>query len=219
MLRSTGELITFDKAAARASRLRRRVFKWVEVVEVLKVKERGLWAAMVTLTYKSMHDWRGNQIREFMLWVKKLAGCKLRAYAWVAELQKRGAIHYHVILVLSRGFRLPKPDRAGAWPYGMSRVEKARTFYYIAKYTSKGNDQDDNEYPRGARTFATWICGEAKELPQHLSYRRSVFPKWLREILDDSPDCETARRVVGGGWAIGDTCHKSPYVYLGLRAA
>jgi Protein of unknown function (DUF3296). len=30
-------------------------------------------------------------------------------YVWVAELQKRGALHYHVLLWLPRGLTLPNP--------------------------------------------------------------------------------------------------------------
>lgn len=215
----TGELVTIDKALARVSRMRRRVFAWVGVVNDLKVSERGLWAAMVTLTYKTADQWRAGHIREFMLWVKKNAGAHLRAYAWVAELQKRGAVHYHVILVLSRGYKLPKPDKAGGWRYGMSRVEKARSFWYIAKYTSKGVHADDNQFPKGARIFATWACKEASDVASHYGYRLSVYPKWLREIIDSCHSGEIARRERGGGWVIGESRYKSPYVYLGIRGA
>jgi hypothetical protein len=191
----------------------------VEVVYDLQGQEKGLWAAMVTLTYHDGGQWQPGHIREFMLWVKKLAGRHLRGYCWVAELQKRGALHYHVLLVLSRGFRLPKPDKTGAWVYGSSRVEKARTFYYIAKYTSKGADDDNNRYPRGARIFATWLCGEAKTCQHHPEYRRSVFPNWLREILADTGDGQTARRLDGGGWEIAGKIYRSPFVYLGIPGA
>jgi hypothetical protein len=57
-----------------------------------------------------------------MLTLKKLLGDKLLAYAWVAELEKRGVIHYHIMIVvppdLVIGDDLPYPDEAVLWRYG-----------------------------------------------------------------------------------------------------
>ena len=55
--------------------------------------------AMVTLTYRNIDDWRADDVSYFMRLVRQW--CKRREievrYVWVAELQKRGAVHYHVV--------------------------------------------------------------------------------------------------------------------------
>ena len=63
-----------------------------------ETKGSSLW--MVTLTYAGVDDWRPNHIREFMQAFRKLYKKKLVGYAWVAELQERGAVHYHVMVYL-----------------------------------------------------------------------------------------------------------------------
>jgi hypothetical protein len=74
-------------------------------------------------------------------------------YVWVAEMQERGAVHYHVIFWLPRGLHMPKPDKRGWWPCGDSRIEAARhAVGYVAKYASKG--EEGPAFPRGVRIHA-----------------------------------------------------------------
>lgn len=208
----TGQEWVCDPTAARIARLRRRVFSWVEVMRERCAEVKGSWHCMITLTYSDVYGWRKDHIRDFMLWVKRRLNERLLGYAWVAELQKRGAVHYHVILALSNGSRLPKPDKCGSWPHGMTRIEKARTLYYICKYTSKGGDNDGNDFPKHARTFGLYVDREAKRNASHHSYRTSSYPKWLVAIIDTGNFGERAWRERGGGWRIGNFVFHSPYV-------
>lgn len=70
---------------------------------------------MVTLTYRNIDDWCTDDISYFMRLVRQW--CKRRQiavrYVWVAELQKRSAVHYHVVFWLPIGISLPKPDKQG----------------------------------------------------------------------------------------------------------
>lgn len=213
--RATGETFVLDPALARSARLRRRIFAWAKTMTEFTSGTKGCFALMVTLTYRHGRQWRPRHVRQFMLSTRKLLGEKLLGYAWVAELQKRGAVHYHVLLSVSRGAFLPMPDKNGDWPYGMTQVVKAKTLYYIAKYSQKGNDDDGNEYPKGCRIYATWVSAEVKKQAYYTDLRTSVFPKWLREIIDSCGNSETPRRERGGGWRIGDQVYKSPYYLLG----
>jgi hypothetical protein len=213
----TGLFIELDPAAARLSRLRRRIFAWVETMQEAKHVCRKSWAMMITLTYRQVGDWKPQHIREFMLWVKKRLGERLLGYAWVAELQERGAIHYHVLVNLTNGKRLPMPDKVGAWPHGSSRIEKARTLYYIAKYAQKGQGPNDNSYPRGARIFATYVSPDARCVGAHTNYKSSVYPKWLRDIVDIGTYGKVARRQPRGGWRIGKYLFASPYQIVSVK--
>jgi hypothetical protein len=99
----------------------------------------------VTLTYVGVDDWEPKHIskatRLFRAWAKaKQVDCR---YVWVAELQKRGAVHYHLLAWLPVGVTMPQWDRPQAakqawWPHGMSNTEKARAgIGYLMKYLSK----------------------------------------------------------------------------------
>ena len=67
----------------------------------------------VTLTYADCDGWRPDHVSEalqrFRHWCRGL-GIPCR-YTWVAELQKRGAVHYHLLAWLPVGVSMPKWDR------------------------------------------------------------------------------------------------------------
>lgn len=112
---------------------------------------------MVTLTYRQGGDWRPSHLRQCMTalreWMRRRS-LPLR-YVWVAELQQRGAIHYHIALFVPRGFRLPMFDVQGWWPHGSTRIEKAvAAVPYLMKYLSKGEDKKGAwRLPEGARMY------------------------------------------------------------------
>lgn len=108
-------------------------------------------AIMVTLTYAPGETWHGRHISSFLhaarQWHRR-AGLRMN-YVWVAEMQERGAVHYHVCFWMPSGWHLPKPDKRGWWSYGMSNIKAARSVGYIAKYASKG--ADGPPFPKGVR--------------------------------------------------------------------
>jgi hypothetical protein len=105
---------------------------------------------MVTLTYRGVDDWRADHISTASERFRRHCA-RLRIpcrYLWVAELQKRGAVHYHLVAWLPKGVQMPHWDRetttasgrktAPFWSHGMTNVEKARTGVgYLMKYLSK----------------------------------------------------------------------------------
>lgn len=156
-------------------------------------------AAMITLTYREIAGWQGRHINEFVKHVRQwLArrGHEFR-YVWVAELQSRGAVHYHLVTWLPRGVTLPKPDKQGWWTHGSSRIEWARRpVGYLTKYASKG---DLGEMPRGLRLHGRGGLDQ--------SQRRVVswwlLPRYVR-IAFQLPFL-VIRRALGGGWLAVDT--------------
>ena len=150
--------------------------------------------AMVTLTYKDRDTWAKRHVSDFLMHCRKFLqrrGFGFR-YTWVAELQKRGAVHYHVLIWLPRLQKLPKPDEQGWWPHGMSKIEWTRNAVgYIAMYA--GKDEDITQFPKGLR-----ICGSGGlDKNRRMERRWWLSPAWVRReyAISDDP-----RRAEGGGY-------------------
>ena len=173
------------------------------------LQSRNFVPVMVTLTYadrgRSAYDPR--HVSDFLHRVRyrlhrdHIPCC----YVWVLEDQKDSTPHYHVILWLPRGYRLPMPDKVGWWPHGSTRIEVARKAVgYIAAYAAKVGRDGRSEWeaslalPRHARV---WGAGG---LSQHM---RSVLRWWhlpahFRESFGS--DAQLVR-CKGGGWVSRST--------------
>lgn len=120
-------------------------------------KENDVMPVMIGLTYKNPEDYSPGDINDYMKKIKQMLGDKLIAFAWVAEMQRRGALHYHVLLVMEKGKKLPKPDASGMWSKGSSSIAKAKSFYYICEYVGKEYQKNFDAYPKSARLYAASI--------------------------------------------------------------
>lgn len=150
--------------------------------------------AMVTLTYER-DTWQGTHMAAYIdhvrKWLFRRCGQKLR-YIWVAEMQKRGVIHYHVLYFLPKGITMPKADKQGWWPHGSTRTERAvAPVQYVMKYASKFESKEG--FPKGARSYAVGGLDETSvrsrrwfNLPAFIKARASINDCW--------------QRSVGGGW-------------------
>ncbi len=121
---------------------------------------------MVTLTYEKSDDYEAGHIRNYVKSLKRKLGKRLLAWAWVAELQRRGAIHYHMTIMMEKGTRFPMPDKSGMWKFGMSKVQKAKSPWYLVKYVGKDHQKDLSKYPKGCRLYATSIRFGGEETRQ-----------------------------------------------------
>jgi len=115
----------------------------------------------------------------------------------VQEFTKKGRPHYHLLIWLPRGITLPKPDKRGWWPYGMTKIEWAyNAIGYIAKYASKA---DSLHRPAlGARMHGNGGLTE----DALLEARWWKLPAWAREQCQPS---DKLRRRIGGGILNPDT--------------
>jgi hypothetical protein len=169
--------------------------------------------AMLTLTYRDDVEFSPRQISDLLQHVRKWLqrhGAPFVAYVWVMELTKRGRPHYHILIWLPHGMRLPKPDKQGWWPWGYTRIEWARSALgYLVKYSSKAQGQGvDDAYviPERAR-----LHGNGGLDPSRRRIRRwRLFPQWVREVFsfDDDP-----MRAKGGGFAsrVTGEFHETPW--------
>lgn len=166
---------------------------------------------MLTLTYRPDVEWAAGQVSTLVRHIRQYLarrGIPMR-FVWVQEFTKKGRPHYHMLLWLPLGITLPKPDKRGWWPCGMTKIEWARNAIgYIAKYASKG---DSLAQPaKGARMHGGGGLTDEALLEQ----RWWKLPSWLRDDVGPSDRVRRAAPRSGGGFVHPDSgeVFKSPWV-------
>lgn len=197
------------------------------------LKEKGTYyPVFVTLTYRDQDDWDAKDISNIIDryrkdWIRRLGRPASHfRYVWVAEMQKRGVIHYHLVLWCPRGKSLLVPDlkagrhvvegksdRYGAgWSKGMSNIVGVRkgVVGYLAKYLSKGSQPAEFEgkkvyFPKGARIFGMGgLCAAARG---KIAYAK--LPQYVRRVFDHG---ERIKKV-SGGYVQGNVSLVSPWTF------
>jgi hypothetical protein len=212
------EYIVIDNRAARISRMNKRVFSWAESIKPVTDKNSGCQMLMIGLTYKPGQEWKANDIRDYIIKLKRRVGIKnIIGMARVGELQERGAVHYHIVIVVKKGVWIPKPDKSGLWWHGSSKVEVARSPFYLVSYTKK-KYQKEGIFPKGIRMYEVWINPEYITLLERWHFRLSTLPAWLKaEIIKDTDKLgEKWNRLTGGGWSFAGQEFRSPYRFVGI---
>ena len=178
-----------ETARKRIKRLRRSVWASGHLHGIARHGFRPPVAWMVTLTYRGVEDWRPDHVsaatERFRRWCARVRVAP--RYLWVAELQQRGAVHYHLIVWLPEGVRMPHWDKCSRapsgrivrpmWPHGMTNVEQARTGVgYLMKYVSKLSDV--STFPPGLRLY-----GVGGLDPQARAVRTwHNLPEWAKRL-------------------------------------
>jgi len=184
-----------ERHLSRLKRMRRTVLNSARLLEQRIDSNRYYWV-MVTLTYAPEHKWMVQNVSGFIQgcrdYLKATYGLQKLHYVWVMELQKRGAPHYHVLLRLPHGMRIPKPDKSGLWFLGHTEVARARhAVGYLAKYASKGDASTIHRFPKGSR-----LHGASSLLNDEVAIRSWWnLPQWVRETVKD---ITFVTRIVGG---------------------
>lgn len=168
-----GSATVFTKELQRKSRvanLRKTIYNFgCGVEELLAGKSYVPW--LCSLTYRDVDGWSPNDIRFFLNRVRVYLyrrGLPF-VYCWVAELQKRGALHYHVMIWLPKGFKLPKFARFGWWEHGFTDQKPAqKAVGYLMKYISK--DDTKNNFPKGVRIYG--YGGASVEVKRRIRFFR-----------------------------------------------
>lgn len=204
-----------DRASTRLKKMKHGVMTAARLVGECCAR-RGIRykPAFITLTYAPGSTWRPKHVAEFLDLARKFtkrAGHDFR-YVWVAEMQSRGVVHYHVIAWLPVGFKLPKPDDRGWWPHGCTEIKWARKpAGYLAKYASKGMEPDSPQFPKGIR-----ISGQGGfDVEARREYRWWRAPSEAREALGA---CADIRRITGGRFdAVTGLYWESPWTLVNLN--
>lgn len=213
------EELVVDTKEGRLKRMRRAILTTArltqQVLQASRVRYR-VW--MLTLTYKDVDGWAPEQITQFLRCVRmwgKRRGFET-PYSWVAELQQRGAVHYHVALWLPRGVTPPKADKQGWWRHGMTRTEAARRAVgYLAKYVSKFESKSCRPFPKGLRLYGSGCLAAAVRLVR----RWWMLPGFLRSSCNPAHDFI---RAAGGGFVsrgLGGLLVASPWRIAAISGA
>ena len=166
----TGRVSVMDVYKKRLDYLQHLTFRWVDfmLLHYAKSMRRDV---MITLTYAPPKTYSAGDINYYMKLLKQSLGDNLLGFMWVAEMQKRKEIHYHIELVVKRGVKIPMPDKSGMWSHGMSKIETVKSLFYIGKYAGKEYQKNYDLFPRGARGHGMSI--RDAEL-------RSKFAEWWK---------------------------------------
>lgn len=164
---------------ARLKRMRRTVLNSCRSMVRSRRGFRDRWL-MQTLTYRPGLSWTSKHVSEFLnrmgMWLRRRRA--EFSYVWVLELTKAGVPHYHVLVRVPYGVRIPRADDAGWWQHGSTRTEQARgPVGYLAKYASKGGSAAD--FPKGARLHGA--AGLNRDLRTVVQFWN--LPVWCRERL------------------------------------
>lgn len=216
--------MSVDTTKSRSKRLKRAWMAWLLDVRI----RRG--CLFVTLTFAGDGKNAKNEIRRFMDRLKKAYGIK--KYFWWCELQKRGVVHYHVVIPDVR--YIPKQFVASIWGNGfvdLVWISKLSDIYrYVMKYVHKLKKSYQQDYKRfaklywGFRVFGSnrlrsfnaklmrlpaWLVGIAqkmKEIPVRLS------SCWEFSSFYVFSPWRVVRVVykIGGGWIV-------QLVWVGIR--
>lgn len=195
--------LEIDPNHSRALRLKKSVITGARLhdQEATQGSTRGAWY-MLTTTYASGRRASPRDISELLKRVRgyfnrstgraeRFRGSRFR-YLWVLELTKSLRPHYHVLLWIPRGIFIPHVDRAGWWPHGLTKFEKARNAVgYLAKYASKFCGAAAAALPKGFRTHA--VGGLGDESKRELRWWKA--PAEAREALGAFADI---RKTLGG---------------------
>lgn len=205
-LLAEAEIVEIDKDVARLTRLRKSLGVAAKCLHNLGAKNQRVW--MQTLTYAGDNgQWRAEHISRYLdalrKWHYSRTGVKKVRYVWCAELQKRGVIHYHVVVWLDNSLTPPKADRPWKnkgrweppmWRQGMSnRLESHAPVAYIMKYASKIETKNVGGFPRGARIHG---CGGLDVTGRGI--RRWVL--WPAYVQGNAEVGEPWKPAVGGGY-------------------
>lgn len=212
----TDNVIEIDRAQARITRLRKSLGVAAKCLHNAGSMKQRVW--MQTLTYRGDNrDWKPEHISRYLdalrKWHYAKTGSKTVRYAWVAELQQRGVIHYHVVIWLEHGLTPPKGDRqwsstdrkglkvwhAPMWVHGMSnRLQATAPVAYLMKYASKIESKSVGGFPHGARIHG---CGGLDESGR--GCRRWVL--WPSYVQANAAVNDRFRPAPGGGYVNAET--------------
>lgn len=177
---------SIDPVESRITRMKRGTITTARLhQEAMTFQRVRFKTAMLTLTYKPGVEWQPHHISDLIKCIREYCRrwrIEFRG-VWVAELQQRGAVHFHLLFWLPFGVTLPKPDKRGWWPHGMTQWMWIRKpLRYITKYVSKGSG--DHHFPKGLRLYGGFGLGKQQKMQR----RWWMLPGYIRQRFTDWQD-------------------------------
>jgi len=165
----TGEVAVIDQFEKRKQLMRLRIVAWAETMKQYRASHETRMV-MIGLSYAHDGDYQAGHINLYIKDLKRRLGENLIGFAWVSELTERGRIHYHLVLLVKKGSRIPLPDKSGMWSHGTSSIQTANTPYYLVKYVGKEHQKDLGRYPKSCRLYGVSV--RALDVKYRHLYRR-----------------------------------------------
>jgi len=193
-----------DTSKNRAKRLKRCWLAWLLDTPI----RRG--CLFVTLTFSGDGSNSKDAIRRFIDRMKKEFG--FAHYFWWAELQRRGVIHYHVVIPDIR--YIPKEVVARFWGRGFVKLvwikSKERIFRYVMKYVRKLKKRYQQDYRKFHKLYRCMRIVGMNRL-KGFDARMVKLPGWLVGLAERMR--EIPRRV-GSVWEFSCMVCKSPWRFV-----
>lgn len=195
-------VIEIDPCKARVARMRKGLGVGAKRLHNMYRGKQN--QCLVTLTYRGDNrNWLPEHISTYLAcvkrWYMRQTGLKGLRYAWVAELQQRGVIHYHIVFWLRKGLTMPKADKQGWWPHGMANTKRATApIAYLMKYVSKVDSKNVGAFPHGARIFGLGGLDKTGR-----DCKRWVL--WPAYLQGNAASGDPFKPTIGGGYTNVDT--------------
>lgn len=190
----SGDMALIDPRGQRSAKCRKSILNASRLLTKRLQAERVRYkCCLITLTYRKTGEWQPKHISAYIHLVRKYLAKRGHDLlgVWKLEMQKRGAVHYHILLWLPKGVTLPFADKQGWWKHGASNQVWVKNAYgYCAKYIGK---DEHGMIPKGARMFS--LLG--LEALEKREIRWWNTPAYIR---DQWPMDHDPIRAKGGGW-------------------
>jgi hypothetical protein len=144
-------------------------------------------------------------------------------------------VHYHMIIVMTKGSNLPTADKSGMWPWGMSTMTSLNRWgqgvgYAIHGYAGSNRAQWEGEFPKGMHKFEVWIKESGITSLAYWIFRLSAAPDWVGDRAKrmvavigelaypklEYVDYKVDGKVVGRSsvWTVGGVKLRSPWYWV-----
>lgn len=204
--RRSRKMLVIPQEVLRIGRLRRKVKVWVMTAPLHEVGN-GLRLRNCRLSYRPGRDYEAGDIREYIRKLRRHCKVNLIGYVWIAEIQKRGAVHYHVWELVRAGTRLPLPE--AWWPWGYTHVKTAKDLNYVFMDMYKATQK--RGYPKDIRIYGMYIRKEYRVG----AWKWRNYPGWVQTEGELKHNGEVPERVNGGfSWG-GDVVYSRIARYMG----
>jgi hypothetical protein len=204
-VRNDGSYCVINNDQLRMNRINSKLNAWERVI-----RSKGDYidtrAYQIGLSYRPGETWKQKDISDYLENVMEYATReKVVGYSWVAEMQKRGEVHYHAEIITTKACRkIPMPDKKGHWRKGSSsrrEVSYVEINYLTSEYMRK-KEQKSN-YPKGIRIHSTWLNKLYFDAVDFWALRSAGYPNWLVSNINNeglvNPKITHAK---GGGWLV-----------------
>lgn len=207
-------VVPVDSRESRSRRLRMAIEAWA--ADLPPAPPAG--ALLITLTFAGNPDrsQAAGEVRRFVQILRVLLG--VDRYFWFAELQKRGVIHYHII-ILGRRF-ISHKALSRWWGRGFVWVQFVgvqNAFQYALAYAKKLRKRYQQDYGLFSSLYKGFRIFSHNRLQDWFA-RSWKYPSWLRELIWERG--EIPRRLAGVGWIFPSSgeIFGSPWRLLAVEA-